>query len=145
MKLSSRKYVPHLPTMQALCEHNYARLLRLMPDIDPDDKSYRFRVTKHQEYKIQILETARFTTTLAISQTSVKTPQFLKPKMTVQMYHDARMAEVISSQNTGAFAAKYDYPNAKMRQPNEKHMINLFLAEWLQFCLTLKSENLSET
>ncbi|MFT4748002.1 MAG: hypothetical protein ACI8XG_002086, partial [Congregibacter sp.] len=32
------------------------------------------------------------------------------------------------------------YPNTKMYQKNEKEMVNLFLAEWLQFCLTQSSQ-----
>ena len=75
------------------------------------------------------------TTTLNVEQVNAFTPAYLKPAMTVRLYHDARVAEVISSQNTGAFAASYDYPNTKMRQRNEKQMVNIFLAEWLQFCL----------
>ncbi|MGL6349457.1 MAG: DUF1249 domain-containing protein, partial [Aeromonas sp.] len=29
----------------------------------------------------------------------------------------------------------YDYPNKKMHQRDEKEQVNLFLAEWLKFCL----------
>ena len=46
------------------------------------------------------------------------------------------MAEVISAQNIGSLEPSYRYPNTKMYQKNEKEMVNLFLAEWLHFCLT---------
>ena len=54
------------------------------------------------------------------------------------------MAEVISSQNTGKLEPSYDYPNIKMRQRNEKQMVNIFLAEWLDFCLKQKPKVASE-
>lgn len=130
--------------MQAICEHNYARLIRLLPDIDVEDQSYRFVVGNNDHYSISILETARYTTTLSVERTDDAIPGYLKPAMTVRMYHDARMAEVLASQNTGAIAASYRYPNAKMRMPDEKHRVNAFLAEWLQFCVNLRPVPLSE-
>ena len=138
MNQTTRKYVPHLPSMQALCELNYSRFLRLLPDCDTESLVYRFSVAEQFTYQITIDEAARYTTTLTVSQNSTGTPEYLKPSMSVRLYHDARMAEVITSPNTGAFAPSYDYPNSKMRQRNEKLMINIFLAEWLQFCLKNK-------
>lgn len=138
-----RKYVPHLPTMQAVCEYNYLYLIRMIPDCDELDMTYEFAVGDQLQYRIQIVETAKYTTTVSLSQVSKPTPAFLKPQMTVRLYHDARMAEVISSQNTGAFAASYPYPNNKMRQKDEKHRVNVFLAEWLEFCRQFKPVALS--
>lgn len=132
---TQRKYVPHLPSMQALCELNYAHVLRILPDCDTEDMSYKFVVGKGLSYEIRIIESARYTSTLSIQQTTKELPSYLTPCMTVRLYHDARMAEVINSQNTGALQPSYDYPNVKMRQRNEKHMVNIFLAEWLSFCL----------
>ncbi|MDD0441623.1 DUF1249 domain-containing protein, partial [Shigella sonnei] len=33
------------------------------------------------------------------------------------------------------FKARYDYPNKKLHQRDEKHQINQFLADWLRYCL----------
>jgi uncharacterized protein YqiB (DUF1249 family) len=66
--------------------------------------------------------------------------EFLRPVVQVRLYHDAKMAEVISAQNIGSLKPSYQYPNTKMYQKNEKEMVNLFLAEWLQFCLTQSSQ-----
>lgn len=110
-------------------------LLNMLPDCDTADLSYGFTAGKGLSYRIQIVESARYTSTLLVEQVNISTPDYLKPSMTVRLYHDARMAEVISSQNAGALAPSYDYPNAKMRLRNEKHMVNLFLTEWLHFCL----------
>ena len=57
------------------------------------------------------------------------------PSMTVRLYHDAMVAEVCSSQQIFRFKARYDYPNKKLHQRDEKHQINQFLADWLRYCL----------
>ena len=53
--------------------------------------------------------------------------------MSVRLYHDAMVAEVCSSQQIFRFKARYDYPNKKLHQRDEKHQINQFLADWLRF------------
>lgn len=133
--ISSKKYVPNLSSLQATCEHNYLHVLKLLPDVDTESLTYDFSAGTGLSYRIEIIDSARYTSTIEIAQTSNHGPDYLKPAMTVRLYHDARMAEVISSQNAGALAPSYSYPNSKMRMRNEKHMVNVFLSEWLVFCL----------
>ena len=87
-----KKYIPHLPTIQALCELNYAHILRILPDCDTEDLSYLFSVGKPLRYEIHITDTARYTTTLTVKQVADDMPAYLTPSMTVRLYHDARMA-----------------------------------------------------
>jgi uncharacterized protein YqiB (DUF1249 family) len=130
-----RKYVPKLANMHQVCDVNYARLLRLLPDCDTEDLQYQFKVNASLSYTIKIVECSRYTSTLEMSQKSQMRYEFLRPVVLVRLYHDAKMAEVISAQNIGSLKPSYQYPNTKMYQKNEKEMVNLFLAEWLQFCL----------
>jgi uncharacterized protein YqiB (DUF1249 family) len=134
-KQLGRKYVPKLAKMHQVCEANYGRLLKLIPDCDTEDLSYQFEVNNTLLYTIKIVECSRYTSTLEMSQKSHMGFEFLRPVVLVRLYHDARMAEVISAQNIGSLKPSYQYPNMKMYQKNEKEMVNLFLAEWLQFCL----------
>lgn len=136
---SDKKYFPNLKGLHALCEVNYARLLKLLPDCDTESLSYEFGDGGDLIYRIAIVETSRYTTTLEVRQLNESLPSWLKPVMKVRLYHDARMAEVLSSQNISAIAPSYPYPNKKMHQKNEKEMTNLFLAEWLVFCLKQKA------
>ena len=53
----------------------------------------------------------------------------------VRLYHDAKMAEVVSFQGCAAFLPEYFYPNKNMLQPDEKKQRNIFLGEWLSYCL----------
>jgi uncharacterized protein YqiB (DUF1249 family) len=130
-----RKYVPKVANMHKVCEVNYGRLLRLLPDCDTEDLQYQFKVNTSLLYTIKIIECSRYTSTLEMSQKNQIGYEFLRPLVQVRLYHDAKMAEVISAQNIGSLKPSYQYPNIKMYQKNEKEMVNLFLAEWLQFCL----------
>jgi uncharacterized protein YqiB (DUF1249 family) len=135
-----RKYVPKLANMHRVCEVNYGRLLKLLPDCDTEDLQYQFKVNASLLYTIKIIECSRYTSTLEMSQKNQIGFEFLRPVVQVRLYHDAKMAEVISAQNIGSLKPSYQYPNIKMYQKNEKEMVNLFLAEWLQFCLTQSSQ-----
>jgi uncharacterized protein YqiB (DUF1249 family) len=55
--------------------------------------------------------------------------------MTVRVYHDAMMAEVISCYRDTQIAPVNDYPNRFMHHPDEKVQVNGFLADWLEYCL----------
>ncbi|MCV2883599.1 DUF1249 domain-containing protein [Aestuariibacter sp. AA17] len=131
-----KKYVPHLPSHLSVCEWNYARLLRLLPDCDTSDLSYTFDVSAATKYKIRIVDSSRYTSTLELEQDCTITPHYLRPLMLVRLYHDAQVAEVVSAQQTGGLKSSYGYPNNNMHLPNEKEMVNRFLAEWLSFCST---------
>lgn len=135
-----KKYVPNLKGLHTLCEVNYVRMLRLLPDLDVESQSYQFGTEQKLQYQICIVDASRYTTTLDVLQLSDTLPQWLKPAMNVRLYHDARMAEVLSSQNVSAIKPSYGYPNQKMHQKNEKEMVNSFLAEWLVFCLSNKTD-----
>ena len=53
----------------------------------------------------------------------------------IRLYHDAQLAEVVSSKGCRQFAARHDYPNQQMYQRDEKAQINQFLGELISFCL----------
>ena len=70
------------------------------------------------------------------------------PRLKVRLYHDTKSAEVIEYQDQNRFRSHYDFPNKRMRQTDEKVQLNLFLGEYLKFCLltgaaeyTLPEEN----
>ena len=62
--------------------------------------------------------------------------------MTIRLYHDARMAEVLSTQDIKQVKSRYDYPNNQMHQQDEKQQTNQFLNEWLHLCLRLGQVNI---
>ena len=130
-----KKHVPKLASLHAVCEANYGRLLRLLPDLDQQKLEYCFAVGKGLSYRIVIKLCEPYTTTLEMRQLNEGLPAYMQPVMQIRLSHDARMAEVMGFQQMGRFKPSYPYPNSLMHQRNEKELVNHFLSEWLGFCL----------
>ncbi|WP_087018928.1 DUF1249 domain-containing protein [Thaumasiovibrio subtropicus] len=112
-------------------ETNYAKLVSLLPRGEQERCCYE---VCGEDYMLTILEQTRYTTLIEIEQLS---PLANQPatKLTVRLYHDARVAEVCATQQTTRLKPRYDYPNKGMHQKDEKHQVNQFLNDWLVHCL----------
>ena len=134
-----RQYQPQLPDFLSLCERNYARLNRLLPQKFAPGLQWSIAISSQQHYQLSVLECGPFTTRLQIellsTTQSVSGISLLSPSFDVQLYHDAQLAEVVRMARHRKFAARYPYPNPQMMQPDEKRQINLLLADWLKLCL----------
>lgn len=120
--------------MMRLYEINYAQLCRLLPRGNQLGDAAVFQVDT-AIYRLEIKELTRYTSLVVIQQLSPNINYWQLPEMSVRLYHDALIAEVCASQQILRFKARYDYPNEKLYQQDEKHQINQFLADWLKFCL----------
>jgi len=127
------RYKVDLTALHALCEANYARLVRLFPD---------YEVTNRREFQLgdervllEVLERSRYTTHVRLHSLA-HVERWLAPLcIDVRAYHDAGMLEVISFQTSGSVRGRYSYPNPAMHQQDEKNQQNRFLADWLEHCL----------
>lgn len=130
-------YKVDLVKQQAICEANYFRLCKLLPRLEEED--LRQIAITNGSYQgvltLKVIERCKFTTVISIVHEAIWGKWILTPIMSVRVYHDAQMAEVISAQKQRHFAAKYNYPNPNMFLPDEKAQLNRFLADWLAFCL----------
>lgn len=167
-----KKYQPNLSSLLNLCDTNYMLLLKILADKEHVGEQQCFFISDFLSYTIDIKEVTRYTSLISIAQDSSrlftstkfktcsdplkqkkhatnnnnvdeKIIKLFRPTMVVRLYHDARMAEVISSQNVRQIKPRYDYPNTDMHYPDEKKQINLFLKEWLQLCLQLGQIDIS--
>ncbi|WP_413736931.1 DUF1249 family protein [Sodalis sp. RH21] len=129
-----KRYTPDFPEMMRLCETNFAQLRRLLPRTNEVGDQITYQVNG-ASYRLTILEATRYTTLVQILQTEPLVSFWSLPSMSVRLYRDAMVAEVCSSQQIYRFKARYDYPNKKLHQRDEKHQINQFLADWLRYCL----------
>jgi uncharacterized protein YqiB (DUF1249 family) len=138
MKVHAKKYKPQLATLMNLCDVNYMLLIKLLADKEQVGQARKFFISDFLSYVVTVNEVTRYTTLITISQDTIEVgkelSQLFQPKMVIRLYHDARMAEVITSQNIRQVKPRYDYPNSKMHLPDEKQQINMFLKEWLQLC-----------
>lgn len=139
--MKQTNYRPNLPNLMSLCEVNYMMILRLLSDKECVGEQRDFLISDFLSYRIKVNEVTRYTSLITMTQNctvlSNGLTDILKPKMVIRLYHDARMAEVISNQDISRVKPRYDYPNKKMHLPDEKQQINLFLKEWLQLSLQL--------
>lgn len=126
-----RAYKLDLSGLHAVCEANYARLLRLFPD---------YETTNHREFLLgqarvyfDVLERCRYTTIFRLHQQADE-PLLGHLRVEVRAYHDAKMLEVGAFQSRRLRDARYNYPNDDMYQEDEKPQQNFFLADWLEHC-----------
>ena len=133
-----QKYVPDLKRIGALYESNYQRLCKLI-NLMQGSEIARFGLHTGMQYlgdvEIKRLEVFTYTETVGLEQTASVGKWLNNPQMTVRLYHDARVAEVISCCRYQRVQPVNDYPNKFMHHPDEKDQINSFLADWLNFCL----------
>lgn len=130
----NRPYRPSLKQLHSTCEHNYAALMRLTRRLTAVGDTLVVLVGPRQRFRLRLDEQFRYTSTVSIEQLG-PVPHYLRARMQVRLYHDARMAEVCASQHFSRLAPRYSYPNDKMHQPDEKMQVNLFLSDWLRLCL----------
>ena len=143
MNLLRERYRVDLAGLQATCEANYARLMRLLPQMRENFQARRVAMS-HGEHLLGVLalevtEAGPYTTTLQVRQEH-SLPWLPVPHLEVRVYHDARMAEVVGAAHARRLRPSYPYPNAAMHQPDEKSQLNLFLGEWLSHCMAAGHE-----
>jgi hypothetical protein len=122
-----------LAELHALCEANYARLMCLFPEYEIAN-AREFAVGSAR-VTLEVVERCRYTTIFRLCQQQAEARWLGSLRVEVRAYHDAHMLEVGAFQSHRRIAARYDYPNARMHQQDEKSQQNRFLAEWLEHCL----------
>ena len=128
-----KPYHVDLAELMRVYETNYAKLNALLP-VGHEVGDVRCYQAVNMVYQLTVNEVTKYTTLIDICQSGAM-PVFPLPKMSVRLYHDARVAEVCASGDFSRVKAKYDYPNTKLLQKDEKFQLNKFLGEWLTFCL----------
>jgi uncharacterized protein YqiB (DUF1249 family) len=131
-------YKVNLREQMACCEANYVRLLKLMPNLlARRDWNYELEAGKGTiELHLEVTEQAPYTTMLNMTQTGLAVGSVdVTPVLYVRMYHDVKMAEVISWRGHRSIKPRYSYPNKHMYQQDEKAQFNKYLADSLDFAL----------
>jgi len=133
-QLAKKKpYKTDLVDLHAICEANYARLLRLFPDYE--NSNMREFSVGPARIQLEVVERCRYTTIFRVLQQGAGSHWLGHLRVEIRAYHDARMAEVAMFQSHRRIDGRYQYPNDHMYQQDEKCQQNHFLAEWLGHCL----------
>ena len=130
-----KRYVPDLMSLQRTCEVNYMALMKLLPPGGSVGAERRYQVGNGLQFQLTVTEESRFTSQVILAQHNPELPSYLQARIEIRLYHDVRMAEVCAEQQISMLQPRYDYPNQKMHHRDEKEQVNLFLADWLRFCL----------
>ena len=123
--------------------------MKVQADKTQLEQQRHFFINDHLAYVVRVNDITRYTSLLTFEQKALDTittktfSSSFHPRMIIRLYHDARMAEVISSQDICQVKPRYDYPNKNMHQQDEKQQINQFLNEWLHLCLEHGQVNLA--
>jgi uncharacterized protein YqiB (DUF1249 family) len=142
--IQARRHPIDLSARMAVCDGNFIRLLKLLPDLTPaarrefalpelgaGDKASAQRVV------LEVVESFKYTSTVSISLEVPGTSSvyYRPPAMLVRLYHDASTAEVTSYQDERRIRVLIQEDELPRYYPDEKEQVNLFLAEWLALCL----------
>lgn len=150
-KQAKKNYRPNLVSLMTLCANNYMLLLKVLANKKALGEARHFFISDFLSYTVTIKEVTRYTSVICFEQESLchslknipaTLANSLHPRMTIRLYHDARMAEVLATQDIRQVKPRYDYPNNQMHQQDEKQQTNQFLNEWLHLCLDLGQVNL---
>jgi len=113
-------------------EKNYRFLRQLLPEL-PQEHVGRYQI-RHEQHRmdVQVVEFGPYTQLLQLSQCFEGASSLLSDlRMSVRVYHDARLAEVVGYQGVERLLARYELPNSGMLYPDEKRQANLLLHDWL--------------
>jgi uncharacterized protein YqiB (DUF1249 family) len=126
-----QKYQPNVSAFLAVCGRNYALILKWLPEDVIVNKPWQVE-GEFGSLWVNIIENTKYTQLIEISRPIPNGHFFKSPKATVRIYHDAQLAEVLSSQQIYRLKPVYDYPNIRMHHSDEKFQVNAFLEELLK-------------
>ncbi|QDE32559.1 MULTISPECIES: DUF1249 domain-containing protein [Shewanella] len=126
-----QKYQPNVSDFLAVCGRNYAHILKWLPEQINVNEPWKIN-GKFGMLSINLIENTKYTQLVEISRPIPNGHFFKSPKVIVRVYHDAQLAEVLTSQQIYRLKPVYDYPNIHMHHSDEKFQVNAFLEELLK-------------
>ncbi|GGP78173.1 DUF1249 domain-containing protein [Shewanella ulleungensis] len=126
-----QKYQPNVSTFLAVCGRNYAHILKWLPEQFSLNEPWQVE-GEFGTLLVNIIENTKYTQLVEISRPIPNGHFFKCPKALVRIYHDAQLAEVLTSQQIYRLKPVYDYPNIHMHHSDEKFQVNAFLEDLLK-------------
>lgn len=119
-------------------ERNYSYLRELFPEIIELSTDAIIYHDNLKTVKITCLEVSRYTTLISLNLTFTECPQVPPVGMTIRLYHDAEVADVVTYQNITRLVAPY-FSTAKETDKDHKRQANILLYELLSGCVKKRS------
>lgn len=123
--------------LEKICESNYQKLLRLIPNLRSVDKTAIGLTQNQPALHLDILERNPYTLTIELSHCFFKQQlsELIAPAVKIRVYLDAQLAEVIRDNDRPAVDRVYQNPGRALEIQEYKWQLNYFLQKWLDHCL----------
>ena len=122
--------------LEKICESNYQKLFRLIPDLCSFQKAAIGRTQNKPALYLDVLERNPYTLTIELSHCFDRhLHELLEPGLRIRVYLDAQLAEVIRDHVRPAVDKVYKNPGSAREIQDYKWRLNYFLQKWLDHCL----------
>jgi len=122
--------------LEQVCESNYQKLFKLIPDLMVFKETAIGLAPHHTTLHLEIIERTPHTLTVELSHCFTKNrDEFMAPAVKIRVYLDAQLAEVLSDHARAGVAQVFKDPGLSREIMNYKWRLNYFLQKWLDHCL----------
>jgi uncharacterized protein YqiB (DUF1249 family) len=122
--------------LEKICESNYQKLFRLIPDLTSFNKSAIGHTQDKPSLYLYVLERDRYTLTIELSHCfNWQLRELIEPGLKIRIYLDAELAEVIRDNDRPAVQRVYKNPGNTLAIRDYKWRLNYFFEKWLDHCL----------
>ena len=122
--------------LEIICESNYQKLLRLVPDLLSFKESATGIAHHQSNLYLKVLALSPYTMTIELSHCfNTPSDSFVEPALHIRLYLDAQIAEVLNDHNRPQVTQVYKNPRLSTEIMNYKWRLNYFLQKWLDHCL----------
>ncbi len=142
--LNPKRYRPDVNRFLSLCGRNYFYILRWLPSEARQGDVWQVE-GEFGCLVVRLLENTKYTQLIEISRELSQSDYVHSPQVCVRVYHDAKLAEVLTSRQIYQLRPVYDYPNVCMHHRDEKYQVNAFLEELLKIDSHMSAICLSES
>lgn len=134
--MSQLKLVNTSFCLEKICETNYQKLFRLIPDLCSFETAAIGRTQNKPALYLDVLERNPYTLTIELSHCFDKQlAALIAPGIKIRVYLDAQLAEVIRDHDRPAVDRVYKNPGSAREIQDYKWRLNYFLQKWLDHCL----------
>ncbi len=121
-------------SLMDLYERNYILVRRLIPELPATEESSESSAATGLPLHLRVLERHAYTSDIVLTYRFQRPAGFAtEPDLTVRIYHDARVAEVMAAHLRHWPAFLHD--ELDPRDLNRRWKVNRFLFKWLSYCI----------
>ncbi len=122
--------------LEKICESNFQKLLRLIPDLPSFQTSATGMTAQKPDLFLEVIDRSSHTMTVELSHRfKNKTRKLIEPAVKIRIYFDSQQAEVLRDHVRSDVSKVYKSPAQCIEIRDYKWQLNYFLQKWLDHCL----------